>query len=218
MNELLQPYYELITENYNTLLGRTYGLYTLAVGLSRITVILMENVAAIESSKVIRRFDLKGSLHNRFTKNLNLNKKNKTLKDKDFLDLKRLNPGLINFEDKSIAGIIETLKYDLNLLRNSSIMDYSFFITIAENSGDFDTDSHCLVSNRMYYSKDKKYVYFIGIIDYLTKFDRLKMLENKYKSLMNYSKRSTISAVNPVHYADRYMKFIIEEIFNIKKL
>lgn len=216
LEEFIQPYYELVTENYNTLLGRTYGLYTLAVGLSQITIILMENISPIMNDQVFRRFDLKGSLLGRKTKNLNLNKNSKTLKDIDFLDFKRIYPNLINFEEKSMFSIIETLKHDLNLLRQSSIMDYSFFITIAENNFDFDINK-CLVHNRIYFSKDEKYIYFVGIIDYLTKFTRYKQIENKFKTIMNYSKRETISAVNPVLYADRYSKFIIQEIFNLKK-
>jgi 1-phosphatidylinositol-4-phosphate 5-kinase len=214
--EFMKPYYELITENYNTLLARTYGVYSLKVGLSKVDIILMENVAPIGSDQnIIRRFDLKGSLLGRMTKKMNFNQKSKTLKDKDFLELKRIDPMLIMFEDKSIISILETLKYDLNLLRNCSLMDYSIFITIAENKKDFELEK-CLVHNRLYYSKNEKYIYFIGIIDYLTKFNKTKQFENKFKTLMNYSKRKTISAVNPLIYAQRFSEFIQDELFHLK--
>lgn len=216
LEEFIKPYYELVTENYNTLLVRTYGVYTLAVGLSRITIILMENISPISDAHIIRRFDLKGSLLGRKTKNLNLNNKNKTLKDIDFLEVKRIYPGLIGFEEKSIISILETITHDLNLLRNSNIMDYSFLLIIAENKGDFDINM-CLMHNRLHFSRDEKYLYFVGIIDYLTKFTSYKQIENKLKTLMNYSKRETISAVNPVLYADRYAKFIIRELFSLTK-
>jgi hypothetical protein len=214
--EFIQPYYELITENYNTLMGRTYGVYTLAVGMSRVNVILMENVAPIESKHVIRKFDLKGSMVGRETKNLNINNRTKTLKDKDFLEFKRLYPDLINFEEKSIYSILETLKCDISMLRKLSIMDYSFFITICDNQiADFDF-MKSLVQNRAYVSKDDKYLYFIGIIDYLTKFNSFKQIENKFKTVTNYKNRTEISAVHPVLYAERYANFIMQDIFNIK--
>jgi hypothetical protein len=214
--EFIQPYYELITENYNTLMGRTYGVYTLAVGMSQVNVILMENVAPIESKFVIRKFDLKGSMVGRETKHLELNNRSKTLKDKDFLEFKRLYPDLVNFEEKSIHSILETLKYDLSMLRKLSIMDYSFFITICDNeNANFDF-MKSLVQNRAYVSKDDKYIYFIGIIDYLTKFNSFKQIENKFKTLTNYKNRTEISAVHPVLYAERYANFILQDIFNIK--
>jgi hypothetical protein len=218
MNDLIWPYYELVTQNFNTLLARTYGVYTLSVGLAKVTIILMENVAPIPNDKVIRRFDLKGSLLGRETKNLNLhiNNKFKVFKDKDFLDMIKCDEHLIDFEHKSILSILETLTYDIDLLRSCNIMDYSFFITITENYEEFNIDD-CIVGNRTYFAKDEKHIYFIGIIDYLTKFDRFKMLENTYKSIMNYSIRHTISAVNPVMYADRYYNFIKEKIFKIKR-
>ena len=215
LEEFQKPYYNLVTENFNTLLGRTYGVYTLYVGLTQITLILMENISPIDNSEVFRRFDLKGSLVGRKTDRIDMNNKMKTLKDIDFLDFKRIYPDLINFEIKNIINLTETLKHDINLFRNSYIMDYSFFITICENKKNFDI-TKCLVQNRLYYSKDEKYIYFIGIIDYLTKFNSIKIIENSYKAMMNYSQRETISAVNPVLYSDRYAKFVVQEIFNLK--
>jgi hypothetical protein len=179
------------------------------------TIVLMENIAPIDSRLVLKKYDLKGSLYGRETKQLNLSEKSKTLKDKDFNDLKRLGKHLIQFEDKSVVNIIETIKYDIALLRNASLMDYSFFITVAKNTGDFDM-SNCLVGNRLYFSKDLQHLYFIGIIDYLTKFDKMKQVENIYKSIFNYSNRNRISAVNPIYYATRFLHFMVESVFNIK--
>ena len=44
INDFLTNYYELIIDGTSSLLARTYGVYTLNVGLSTITIILMENV------------------------------------------------------------------------------------------------------------------------------------------------------------------------------
>jgi hypothetical protein len=208
-------YYRYVNENNNSLLARTYGLYTLKVGFINLTFILMENVAPIGNKLVLRRFDLKGSLLGRETKKLRLHHNLKTLKDKDLLEIKRMDPNLMNFIDKSVITILETLKQDLRLLRKSSLMDYSLFITICEKPDEFDI-SNCLVNNRVYYSDDYKRLYFVGVIDYLTKFNNYKILENKYKSIFNYSNRTKISAVNPVLYAERFYDFMNDEIFNFK--
>jgi 1-phosphatidylinositol-4-phosphate 5-kinase len=212
--ELIRPYYELIMENEQTLLGRIYGLYTLRMGMSKVTIIMMENIAPIDSSLVIRRFDLKGSLLGRETKQLNLSEKTKTLKDKDFLDLQNGDQHFINFDNKSRIIISEIIDFDIELLRNCNIMDYSFFVTVAENK-QFELN-RSLVNNRQYYSSDSKYIYFIGIIDYLTRFDKMKQIENAFKTFMNQKSKHTISAVNPVYYADRFYSFITKEVLNIK--
>jgi hypothetical protein len=214
LEELIHPYYDLVMENDHTFLSRIYGLYTLKMGLSKVTIILMENIAPIDSSLVIRRFDLKGSLVGRETKQLNLSEKTKTLKDKDFLDMQNGGQHFINLETKTSMIISEAMEYDIELLRNCNIMDYSFFITVAENKN-FEL-STSLVNNRQYFSQDSKYIYFLGIIDYLTRFDRIKQIENAFKTFMNEKSKQTISAVNPVHYADRYCSFITKEVLNIK--
>ena len=213
-NDLIPSLYNHVMENNNTMLTRIYGLYTLDMGLSKITIILMENIAPINNISVIRKYDLKGSLIGRQTKQLNLSEKTKTLKDKDFIDLKSTNNHFLNFENKNSVIISETLQYDIEILRNANIMDYSFFITVAENNGI--NINQCLVNNRQFFSKDLKYIYFLGIIDYLTVFDKLKKMENTYKSLINYTNRNTISAVNPVDYSNRFYKFILREVLNIK--
>lgn len=95
-------------------------------------------------------------------------------------------------------------------------MDYSFFITIAQNDGSFDP-TKSLVNNRFYISKCEKYVYFIGIIDYLTLYNKFKQLENTYKSMMTSSKtKHLISAVNPVLYAERFFNFMMNAVFEVK--
>lgn len=214
LKDVIKPYYYHIIQNEHTLLGRIYGLYTLQMGVSSVTIILQENLAPIDHRLVLRRFDLKGSLLGRETKQLNLSERTKTLKDKDFLDLREAGQDFIKFDKKSSITISEIFEYDLQLLRECNIMDYSFFITVAENK-DFELKT-ALVDNRQYYSDDSKHIYFVGIIDYLTRFDKIKQIENSYKSFMNKKSKNEISAVNPSHYANRFFSFMTKEVFNIK--
>ena len=41
--------------------------------------------------------------------------------------------------------------------------------------------------NRVFKSKNGKYIYCLGIIDYLQRFNLSKFLENKYKSIFNHN-------------------------------
>jgi len=104
------------------------------------------------------------------------------------------------------------MKNDITFLRNNNLMDYSFFIVILENNQIIENKG--VMKNRMHYSKNKKFIYFIGIIDYLTKYSRIKMMETSYLTFLYYSERNLISAVNPVFYADRFNKFMLKYIFN----
>jgi len=104
------------------------------------------------------------------------------------------------------------MKSDITFLRNNNLMDYSFFIVILENNQIIENKG--VIKNRMHYSKNNKFIYFIGIIDYLTKYSSLKMMETSCLTLLYYSERNLISAVNPVFYADRFNKFMFKYIFN----
>ena len=164
---------------------------------------------------MVRKFDLKGSLLGRETKLCLENNSSKTLKDKDFIDLKKMDSQIIEFSEDDIDDIESTIKTDISILSLSDLMDYSFFITKCKRIEDFDVSS-LIVKNRLYYSKDLKYMYFIGIIDYLTKFNSWKKLENTFKTIMNYSERTNISAVDAQFYSKRFFEYMSLNILSRK--
>ena len=144
------------------------------------------------------------------------NNSSKTLKDKDFLDLKRMNPDLIVFNQDDIDDIESMMRRDIEILSNSRLMDYSFFITVVKRAdNNFERDS-LILKNRVYYSKDMSSIYFIGIIDYLTKFNIWKKIEFNFKGILNYSERCNISAVEPEFYSLRFFNYMSQEIFSRK--
>ena len=221
VNSFLEEYYNFTVENNHTLLVRTYGVYTLCYGLSRVNVILMENVTPISPEKILWKFDLKGSLKGRQTKNINFENRKTTLKDRDFLDLKALKKDFdIHFDSSNVYMILEMFRYDAKLLRRNNLMDYSFFLTVCKNEENLTNDNE-IPSNgikRGYFSSNKKYIYFIAIIDYLTIFDRFKSIEHSVKTILDYKNREKISAVNPISYEDRFKKFILYNVFDVKNL
>jgi len=59
-------------------------------------------------------------------------------------------------------------------------------------------------------SEDGKFLYHIGIIDYLQDFNIEKQGENFYKSIV--SDGNMISAVPPKHYCERFFTFMQTQV------
>ena len=67
--------------------------------------------------------------------------------------------------------------------------------------------------SRIFKSKKETYIYCIGIIDYLQKFNMSKFLENKYKSILYGEEIKFVSAVDPTLYCKRMHEFAVQNIF-----
>lgn len=63
----------------------------------------------------------------------------------------------------------------------------------------------------MFLSSDYKYIYHISIIDYLQDYNWDKKSENFLKRIWRGNK-AEISAVNPNHYARRFINFMANEV------
>ena len=203
-------YNDYLIENKLSYLVKIYGLYTIDNGLSSFHVILMENISPFPTSKISYKFDLKGSLFERDTKDLLQNRRIKALKDNDFLALKdKVNEHLINISNENIQIILETIQEDIKLLTKANLMDYSLYICIINNSGDIniDNDKYCV-------SNDNKYIYCIGIIDYLTSYKMRKVLEKRMKNSIHFTKnKNMFSALEPILYQQRLYNFIKTNVF-----
>ena len=215
-NIFIKDYYKLIIQNHYSLLVRIYGVYTIHIGVSHINMILMENISPFHSHFIKYKFDLKGSSYKRNTKNLIHNRRKKTLKDLDFLDIIKMDNNLIlinSFQKELVEGII---KNDLNLLTKCYLMDYSLFIAVLEYNPEITKQTKTM---RMYVSKDKKYVYYIGIIDYLSYYGIRKKIETIIKNffLCKKENKTNISAVSPLIYSQRFFKFMTRKVFNQKR-
>lgn len=60
-------------------------------------------------------------------------------------------------------------------------------------------------------SQNGKYIYHLGIIDYLQEYNFDKKAENWFKMLINKS-GAEISAINPKPYATRFHKFMRDKV------
>jgi 1-phosphatidylinositol-4-phosphate 5-kinase len=59
-------------------------------------------------------------------------------------------------------------------------------------------------------SDDGRFIYHVGIIDYLQDFNFDKVIENKYKSYI--SDGQSISAVHPRLYCERFFDFMQSQV------
>ena len=60
-------------------------------------------------------------------------------------------------------------------------------------------------------STSGRYIYHIGIIDYLQDYNFEKIMENKFKIFIN-KQGAQISAIEPKGYYKRYIKFMREKV------
>eukprot|EP01121_Diplochlamys_sp_Union-15-3_P016272 TRINITY_DN5508_c0_g1_i1.p1 TRINITY_DN5508_c0_g1~~TRINITY_DN5508_c0_g1_i1.p1 ORF type:complete len:308 (-),score=52.51 TRINITY_DN5508_c0_g1_i1:26-949(-) len=222
----LPYYFKYIKAHPNTLLTRIYGVYSMKhAGIGGVTRFIIIN--NIFNSSVfydpIEKYDLKGSKEGRFVpehKRATLT----TLKDLDIQRKLWIPPSLIDTLKDQIVK-------DANFLAERRVMDYSLLVGIhyetEENQYDLqkrkqktkktETKSPTNVFQTYYggmvtYNPEKKRkeVYFFGIIDILQKYGKRKQLESFVKSLA--VKVEELSAVEPSFYAERFQKFLNNEL------
>ena len=224
-NNLMENYYENIKENEQTLLAKLYGAYSIIIGgVSKIYIILMQNINPLGFDNIYfkRYFDLKGSLQGRKTQNIRKVDRGHAFKDLDFLNYQKMNDEIIDFNKEIVNEVLDKLKSDLKMLVKSNIMDYSLLFYIYEippqsSESDYNKFFNLFADERYKYkifkSQKNKYLYILGIIDYLQSYNAKKFLENKYLYILHGKNIKNISAVEPGFYAKRMYNFAKENIF-----
>ena len=186
MNKLIQKYYTLFSTNVFSNLTHIYGLYTLILGMSKVHVAVMENIFPFDKKSLICKYDLKGSSAGRRTKKI-FDKKGVTLKDNDYIELSNKDSKYkINLTNESKDYINQVMSGDLNILEEAKLMDYSLFVCIAKKKNIEKEKDKIIIKDRIFESTNKKYVYILGIIDYLTEFGTKKKLEYSYKRFFKF--------------------------------
>lgn len=207
MNKLIQKYYTLFSTNVFSNLTHIYGLYTLILGMSKVHVAVMENIFPFDKKSLICKYDLKGSSAGRRTKKI-FDKKGVTLKDNDYIELSNKDSKYkINLTNESKDYINQVMSGDLNILEEAKLMDYSLFVCIAKKKNIEKEKDKIIIKDRIFESTNKKYVYILGIIDYLTEFGTKKKLEYSYKRFFN-KKKYAMSSINPSKYRQRFILFL----------
>lgn len=150
----------------------------------------------------IFEFDLKGSIVNRFVDTTDL----KTLmKDVNFLRLNE-KKNITKIRRQKSIEIMNTIRADCQFLERHNLLDYSLLLKVEKV--DRKTTNLKATRNKII-SWDKKYVYHIGIIDYLQRWNFTKQSESCFKRNFKYrSNKNLVSAINPKIYNQRFQEFM----------
>lgn len=227
LRKILRSYHEYIKNNKHTLITRFYGIFKIKMPNAKpLRIIIMNNL--FNTKKTIQhKFDLKGSIRNRFVDCEKEEKRSQgVLKDLNFQDMVYLGP--------SKNAFLTQFKMDAEWLTSMKVMDHSLLIGISkENRLDIPRDSVPIdiskIKEPLIKTKNKKFVtcfeekngglqafnsdgtprleiYFMGIIDILQEFDVKKKMESTYKGILY--KKKEISAVSAKFYGERFINFI----------
>jgi len=221
---LFPQYLKAVGSRPNSLLARIYGVYTIKKeDLEPVSLILMGNSKQAQNKLIEHVFDLKGSYIHREVKGKKF-KNTATLKDVNLLNFCK-EQILLRFRTEDREMILEQLERDVEILLNNNLMDYSILFAVERNplsSGGSSTEISEQELEKMrlefdgnrhkFLSIDGKYIYHVGIIDYLQDFNLEKQFESKLKLFINKS-GAQISAIDPKPYATRYLKFMRDKVF-----
>ena len=141
---------------------------------------------------ISKKYDLKGSSIDRTSKkNLDV------FKDLDYIEFHQK----LNLSTKASSHLSEIIKKDTSFLSENNIINYSFYIGIAEISDSLENEEN----EQGILSSDKNNVYYFGISDIFTQYGAGKKMEHIFKKI---TKGSGISAVPPFEYKNRFDNFI----------
>ena len=197
--KILPDYFFHVLNNPHTLITRFYGLHKIT-GTSPLYFVVMGNLFST-SHEIHHKFDLKGSRYGRKTKPT----ADKSIARKDLDFNSKISVGR---ENKKI--LLFQVEQDSEFLQRLNIIDYSLLLGIHEVQG----NSILSDKNSPFSEKDdggllstsKKELYFIGIIDFLTKFGAKKKIEHFVMGTLHGKKQ--VSCVPPLDYFKRFVTYI----------
>ena len=219
---ILHDYYNYIKNHQSSLITKIYGIYTLVIkNASSVNIILMQNLFGCSPIHIQKMFDLKGSSVQRKTKNVQKWKRDQVLKDLDFQWLTKVERKLINFKEEDITEITNNLNNDIIFYQNLRLMDYSLLLIIIDFPNNIDPDYKQITDlledpkykGHVYKSENGDYIYIIGIIDYLQKYNLKKKVEHCLKAIIYGKDKNMISAVEPTFYGIRFNEFMTKNVF-----
>ena len=117
------------------------------------------------------------------------------------------------------------IENDSKFLAKLKIMDYSLLLGIAPKNPkdlkkiDNSHNSHTKIDEncRRIKSLCSNYIYYFNIIDIFQEYNTKKKLENSLRTLkLSRTQGNLISAIPPKLYANRFVRFIIDNLIQFK--
>ena len=130
---------------------------------------------------------------------------------------------MINFEDKDREIALHSLERDSLFFSKLDIMDFSLLLGVQIINKSLSKEKRKSMMEKaksergLSVSKDGKFIYFFGIIDYLQKYNFSKVLEHTVKVIRDPPRSRQISAVPSKLYAKRYIHFMRKHVFCSKE-
>ena len=190
IHKIFKEYVDYI-QNNNSLLCKIYGVFTIKIPwVAPIYLLMLEN---LQTSGVIKYYDLKGSMVNR-SSNAEMGLFLGPYKDWDFVqDNRKLKISAIEREKITVSA-----KNDVHFLMQHNIMDYSLLLFIVESSHS---------APGMLRDVESSEYYNIAIIDYLSNYTYLRKAEHAAKVIRYGTKVKLCSTANPKLYGSRFLNF-----------
>lgn len=199
LKEILPSYYEFITQNPHSLIIRFYEFSKLRLrndGNTKKVYFVVINNVFYNSKSIHQCYDIKGSLHCRTSQQQS--GKSVIYKEQDFLESGQS----ICLQLSLKISLLDQIILDTEFLSSLGLIDYSLIIGIHKISPE-EEDS---VLTEKYRSIDSKEVYYLGIIDILTRYNTLKKVEYIFKGgLFGFDQ---ISCNPPEKYQQRFLDFM----------
>ena len=201
--KILPDYFNYLYAEPGSLIPKIFGFHNIRYysGGEKLkkSFIVMENLFS-SGHEIHLRFDLKGSTVGRSTDP----SEDFSVARKD-LDFNRSRMKIrLSAIDK--VKVLEQIRKDCDFFQRLEIIDYSLLLGIHHLKNSVPDISQL---KNAYISADGQYLYFIGIIDILTRYGSMKKFENLVKSPFL---GSDISCVPPKQYADRFYNYILSVV------
>ena len=210
-SEFLNEYIDHMKKNPCSLIGKIYGMYKIDFHLTNrsIYLILIENVFALASGTILRKYDLKGSTFSRkvlenYTGVQRMTKINQIMKDLDFLEIEKK----ITFQEPELRRKLMTfLLEDVQFFKRLGILDYSLILAVVARRDWTDPLPVQSRSLRVLDTGDADHIYMVGIIDYFQEYTMSKRFEKLFKKCVACNFSLETSSQHPDKYALRFFKF-----------
>jgi len=217
MVNILERYIQHLKEYPNTLIAKTYGIYTYAnadLGL-KFNIIILKNINGFSSKYVERVYDMKGSTYDRQVVRTSISSKadltGQVLKDTDFEKYEKK----LYIKEDLRKQICDQAEADALFFRRVRLIDYSLMVFCVNKKKYWEDNGRNApdhtAKNPLASAENELepgYYYNIGIVDYLQPYNCNKMTERMFKRLRRLDPNLDTSTQPPQIYSDRFVSWV----------
>jgi 1-phosphatidylinositol-4-phosphate 5-kinase len=200
LKEILPSYFEYIQQNPHSYITRFYEFSKLRLmnggEIKKVYYVVMNNVF-YNTRSIHTCYDIKGSFYGRSSQQKSADKPI-VYKDQDLLESGQQ----IRLRQPYLNLILDQITRDSHFLSSIGLIDYSLILGVHNIS----SEEEGSVTRNELSSPDNKEIYYMGIIDILTRYNTFKKFEYAFKGgVFGYDQ---ISCNPPDKYQQRFIEFL----------